>query len=144
MLPPSGSPRLLGSSGFRPESQEKRLTATAQPATAIRHVGEVIAEKVVLTGEWGSNELAVYPSRQEFPPRAPSCLSHSAIHADTAESAEMRLFALLLARAGAAAVVPQGTLIRPPENRPANRASGDSNLPRAAAHRSPKAPECRT
>lgn len=80
----------------------------------------MIIQKVVLSGEWGSNEATAY-----LPDKASAegavVFSHSAIHSDSGASMDLLPFALTLARAGAAVVVPRRSLTWPPSERSTNR-----------------------
>lgn len=103
------------------QDERKDIVCNSTPATTIGQEAEVIMQKVVVTGEWGSNEITVYLPDKHVADSA-VLISHSTIHADGGESAEMRIFALTLAHAGAAVVVLQRTLMWPPADRSTNRA----------------------
>lgn len=103
------------------QDERNDIVCNSTPASVVGHEGKVIVQKLVLTGEWGSNEGMVYLSGKDVAESA-VLLSHSAIHADSGESADVVPFAVKLARAGAAVVVAQRILIWPPTDRSINRA----------------------
>ena len=90
-----------------------------QPVT-IAHDGGVVVQKVILSGKWGSTDAMVYLPDKEIADGA-VVFSHSAIHADTGASVDLAAFAITLAHAGAAVIVPQRTLVWLPTSRSANR-----------------------
>lgn len=98
---------------------EETLCNSASAATVNRD-GEVIVQKVVLSGRWGSNEATVYLPAKEIADGA-VVFSHSAIHSESGASVDLLPFALTLARAGAAVIVPQRTLVWLPRSRSENR-----------------------
>ena len=111
------------------QAEINHIVCDSAPATTVGHEADVIVQQVVLKGEWGHNEVTVYlPKRLA---ESAVLFSHSAIRADNGESADLRLFAIKLAQAGAAVVVPQRTLIWPSVDRLTNRAGA----PVICAHR---------
>lgn len=88
-------------------------------ASTVGHDAGVIVQKVTLSGKWGRNDATVY-----LPDKAVAegavVFSHSSIHADGA-STDLLPFALTLARAGAAVIVPERSLLWPPTDRSTNR-----------------------
>lgn len=74
----------------------------------------------MLSGNWGSNEATAYLPDKEIVDGA-VVFSHSSIRADTSASVDLVPFALTLAHAGAAVIVPQRTLVWLPTSRSANR-----------------------
>jgi len=115
--------------GFSQDERNDTTACSSTPAATVGHEADVIVQKVAFTGEWGRDEVTVYLPRNVA--QSAVLFSHSAIHADSGESADLRLFALKLAQAGAAVVVPQRTLIWPPVGRSTNRAGA----PVICAHR---------
>jgi len=112
-------------------SQDERndIVCNSTPASTVGHEAHVIVQRVVLTGPWGRNEVTAY--LPENVAESAVLFSHSAIHADSGESADLRLLARKLAQAGAAVVVPERTLIWSPEDWATNRAGA----PVICAHR---------
>jgi hypothetical protein len=102
------------------QNQAKDNLCNSASATTVDRNGGVIVEKVVLSGKWGSNEATAYLPDKEIAEGA-VVFSHSAIHADTGASVDLLPFAFTLARAGAAVIVPQRTLVWLPTSRSANR-----------------------
>jgi hypothetical protein len=102
------------------QNQAKDNLCNSASATTVDRNGGVIVEKVVLSGKWGSNEATAYLPGKEIAEGA-VVFSHSAIHADTGASVDLLPFAFTLARAGAAVIVPQRTLVWLPTSRSANR-----------------------
>lgn len=102
-------------------SQDK-LCDAASASTVDHHAG-VIVQRVTLSGKWGRNEATVYLPEKETAEGA-IVFSHSAIHADTGDSISLLPFALTLARAGAAVIVPERSLVWPPTDRSTNREGG--------------------
>ena len=91
----------------------------AASASTVDHDGGVIVQRVTLSGKWGRNEATVYLPEKEIAEGA-VVFSHSSIHADGA-STDLLPFALTLARAGAAVIVPERSLLWPPTDRSTNR-----------------------
>jgi hypothetical protein len=102
------------------QSQGKENLCNSASATTVNREGGVIVQKVELSGKWGSNEAMAYLPDKEIADGA-VVLSHSVIQADTGASVDLLPFALTLAHAGAAVIVPQRTLVWPPRNPSANR-----------------------
>jgi hypothetical protein len=98
---------------------QDKLCATAAAST-VDHDAGVIVQKVTLNGKWGRNDATVYLPEKEIADGA-VVFSHSAIHVDTGTSVDLRPFALTLAHAGAAVIVPERSLIWPPTDRSMNR-----------------------
>jgi hypothetical protein len=105
--------------GFAQDHGTENLCNPASASTVGRD-GGVIIQRVVLSGKWGSNEANVYLPDKKIADGA-VVFSHSAIHSDTGASVDLLSFALTLARAGAAVVVPQRTLTWLPSDRSTNR-----------------------
>jgi hypothetical protein len=89
-------------------------------ASTVNHDAGVIIQKVTLRGKWGRNDASVYLPDKEIVEGA-VVFSHSAIHSDSGASVNLLPFALTLARAGAAVIVPDRPLVWPPTDRSANR-----------------------
>jgi hypothetical protein len=110
---------LTASVVFAQDLAKKRLCDAASATTIDRDAGVVI-QKVMLSGKWGRNEAMFYLPDKEIADGA-VLLSHSAIHADTGASVDLLPFALTLAHAGAAVLVPERSLIWPPTEAAMNR-----------------------
>jgi hypothetical protein len=108
--------------GFAQDQGTENLCNPAS-TTAVDHHGGVITQTVALSGKWGSNEATAYLPDKEIADGA-VVFSHSAIHSDSGGSADLLPFALTLARAGAAVIVPKRTLIWPPADQSMNREGG--------------------
>jgi hypothetical protein len=91
----------------------------AKASTVDQSVG-VTVKAVTLGGKWGSNSATVFLPDREIAEGA-VVLSHSAIESATGGSVDLLPFALTLARAGAAVIVPRRTLVWPPTTRTTNR-----------------------
>ena len=102
------------------QSQGKENLCNSASATTLSREGGVVVQKVVLSGKWGSDEAMAYLPDKEIADGA-VVLSHSLIQADTGASVDLLPFALTLAHAGAAVIVPQSTLVWPPTSPSANR-----------------------
>jgi hypothetical protein len=102
------------------QNQSKRKLCDAASATTIHRDAGVIAEKVKLSGQWGSNEATVYVPDKDIADGA-VVFSHSAIHTEAGSSVDLLPFALTLAHAGAAVIVPLRSLVWPPIDRSTNR-----------------------
>jgi len=102
------------------QDKSKENLCNSALAITVDHDGGVIIQKLVLSGKWGSNEATVFLPDKEIVEGA-VVFSHSAIHADTGTSVDLLPFALTLARAGAAVVVSQRTLMWLPPDRSTNR-----------------------
>lgn len=100
--------------------QGKAKLCDAPSATTVDHDAGVIVQNVLLSGKWGSNEATFYLPDKEIADAA-VVFSHSAIRADSGASVDLLPFALTLARAGAAVIVPQRTLMWPPTDQSMNR-----------------------
>jgi hypothetical protein len=109
--------------GFAQDQGSESLCNPASATMVDRHGGGVITQKVVLSGKWGSNEATVYRPDKEIADGA-VVFSHSEIHPDSGASVDLLPFALTLARAGAAVIVPKRTLIWPPTDQWMNREGG--------------------
>ncbi|MGC1450023.1 MAG: hypothetical protein WA830_08310 [Candidatus Sulfotelmatobacter sp.] len=103
---------LTASLAFAQDPGKERLCDAAS-ATTMDHDAGVIIQKVMLSGKWGRNEAMFYLPDKEIADGA-VLFSHSAIHADTGASVDLLPFALTLAHAGAAVIVPERFLIWPP------------------------------
>ena len=77
-------------------------------------------QKVTLSRKWAGNEAIAYLPDKKIADGA-IVFSHSAIHADNGASVDLLVFALTLARAGAAVIVRKRTLTWMPQNRSTNR-----------------------
>jgi hypothetical protein len=102
------------------QNQSKEKLCDAASATAVGHDAGVIIQRVVLSGKWGSNSAKVYLPDKETAEGA-VLFSHSAIHADGGLSVDLLPFALTLAHAGAAVIVPERSLLWLPTDRSTNR-----------------------
>jgi len=87
---------------------EENLCSSASAAT-VSHGDGVIVQQVVLDGKWGSNQATAYLPDKEIAD-AGFVFSHFAIRSDTGASLDLLAFALTLAHAGAAVIVPHRTL----------------------------------
>ena len=94
-------------------AQETLCDATS--ALAVSRDGSVIVQKITLRGKWGRNEATVYLPDKEIAEGA-VVFSHSTIHEDNGASVDLLPFALTLAHAGAAVIVPERSLIWPPND----------------------------
>src|ERR1700693_167958 len=110
---------LSASVAFGQDRNKERLCDAASATTVSRDSG-VIVQKVVLSGKWGHSEAMSYLPDKEIADSA-VLFSHSAIHADTGASVDLLPFALTLAHAGAAVIVPERSLVWPPADRWMNR-----------------------
>ncbi len=102
------------------QDRNKEMLCDVISATPVSHDAGVVAQKVVLSGKWGRNVAMAYLPDKEIADGA-VVFSHSAIHADTGASVDLLPFALTLAHAGAAVIVPERPLIWPPTGRAMNR-----------------------
>jgi hypothetical protein len=105
------------------QDRGKENLCSASSAAVVDRDGEVIVQKVVLSGKWGSNEATVYLPGKEVANGA-VVFSHSAIHADSGAAVDLLPLALTLAHAGAAVIVPERTLVWPPTEPSMNREGG--------------------
>lgn len=101
------------------QSAKASLCGTTGVSTT-DHVAGVTVQKLTLNGKWGTNDAIAYVPDKEIVDGA-VLISHSTIHADSGGSVDLGPFAMTLARAGAAVVVVQRTLMWPPTDRSANR-----------------------
>lgn len=101
------------------QDQGKENLCNPTSSTTVDHDNGVIIQKVVVSGKWGSNEVMVYLPDKAIVDGA-VVISHSAINGDYG-SVGLLPFALTLARAGAAVVVPRRILTWLPPDRVANR-----------------------
>jgi hypothetical protein len=69
--------------------KEKEIVSIAHLPLRSGREAEVIMQKVVVTGDWGSNEITVYLPGKHVADSA-VLVSHSTIHANSGKSAEMR------------------------------------------------------
>ena len=102
--------------------REENLCNAASAAT-VSHADGVIVQEVVLSGTWGTNKATAYLPDKEVADGG-IVFSHSAIHSDTGASIDLLPFALTLAQAGAAVIVPHRTLIWPATDQWMNREGG--------------------
>lgn len=102
------------------QNQSKEKLCDAASATTVGHDGGVIIQRVILSGKWGSNSATVYLPDKETAEGA-VLFSHSAIHAAGGLSVDLLPFALTLAHAGAAVIVPERSLLWLPTDRSTNR-----------------------
>ena len=100
-------------------ASQNALCDSAKAVTVNREAG-VTLQKVTLSGRWGNNSATIFLPDKEIVEGA-VVLSHSVIHAAPATSVDLRPFALTLARAGAAVIVPDRTLTWPPTTSTTNR-----------------------
>jgi hypothetical protein len=84
-------------------------------ASIVDQTSGVIVQKVTLRGTWGSNVATVFLPGKEIVDGA-VLFSHSIIQSNNGASADMIPLALTLARAGAAVIVPERTLVWPPKD----------------------------
>jgi hypothetical protein len=102
------------------QNQGKQKLCNSASATTVHRDGGVIVQKVVLSGQWGRNEATAYIPDREIADGA-VLFSHSTILSDSGASVNLLPFALTLAHAGAAVIVPQRSLVWLPRSRSANR-----------------------
>jgi len=102
------------------QNQSKQRLCDAASATTVDHDAGVIVEKVMLSGKWGSSEATAYLPDKEIVDGA-VVFSHSAIHPDNGPQVDLLPFAVMLAHAGAAVIVPARTLEWPPTDQSKNR-----------------------
>jgi len=95
----------------------------AASATTVSHADGVIVQEVVLRGKWGTNKATAYLPDKETADGG-VVFSHSEIHSDTGASMNLLPFALTLAHAGAAVIVPHRTLLWPATDQWMNREGG--------------------
>lgn len=105
------------------QNQSDGQLCYSAPATTVSHDDGVIVQKLVLSGKWGSNEATAYLPDKEIADGA-VVFSHSTIHSDSGASVDLLTFAVTLAHAGAAVIVPQRTLLWPPTDQWMNREGG--------------------
>lgn len=98
---------------------QDKLCDSAKASTINRDAG-VTVQKVTLSGRWGSKSATIFLPDKEIAEGA-VVLSHSAIHSEPATAVDLLPFALTLARAGAAVIVPDRTLNWPPTSATTNR-----------------------
>lgn len=101
------------------QDQAGRKLCDAGSVAAVDHSFGVIVKRVTLSGKWGSNDATVYLPDKEIANGA-VVFSHSTIQADDS-SVNLMPFALALAQAGAAVIVPTRSLDWPPRDQSANR-----------------------
>jgi hypothetical protein len=102
------------------QNQSKEKLCDAASATTVGRDAGVIIQRVILSGKWGSNTATVYVPDKETAEGA-VLFSHSAIHTDSGPSVDLLPFALTLAHAGAAVIVPERSLLWLPRDRSTNR-----------------------
>lgn len=95
----------------------------AASTAIVDHADGVIVQEVVLSGKWGSNKATAYLPDKEIADGG-VVFSHSEIHSDTGASMNLLAFALTLAQAGAAVIVPHRTLLWPATDQWMNREGG--------------------
>jgi len=110
---------LTASLAFAQDPGKERFCDAASATTIDQDAG-VIIQKVMLSGKWGHNEAMFYLPDKEIVDGA-VLFSHSAIRSDTGASVDLLPFALTLAHAGAAVIVPKRSLIWPPTESAMNR-----------------------
>ena len=105
-------------------------TATAQenlcsPAkvSTVDQASGIVVKKVALSGSWGTNTATVFLPDKEIADGA-ALFSHSMIQSDNGTSADLIPVALTLARAGAAVIGPERTMLWPPKDEWTNREGG--------------------
>ena len=111
---------LLSASLALAQDRSKEKFCDAASPTTVGHDAGVFIQKVLLSGKWGHNEAIAYVPDKEIADGA-VLFSHSAIHADIGASVDLLPFALTLAHAGAAVIVPKRVLIWPPTESALNR-----------------------
>jgi hypothetical protein len=110
---------LTASLAFAQNQTKERLCDTAS-ATTVGRDADVIIQRVLLSGKWGSNRATVYlPDKENV--EGAVLFSHSVIHADGGLSVDLLPFASTLAHAGAAVIVPERSLMWLPTDRSTNR-----------------------
>jgi hypothetical protein len=102
------------------QNPSKQRLCDAASVTMVNHDGGVIIKKVMLSGKWGTNDATVYLPDKEIANGA-VVLSHSAIHTNNGSPVDLLPFALALAHAGAAVIVPARSLVWPPTDQSTNR-----------------------
>ena len=102
------------------QNQGKENLCNSASAATVNRDGGVIVQKVTLSGRWGDNEATAYLPDKEIADGA-VVFSHSAVRSDSGASVDLLAFALTLAHAGAAVIVPQRTLVWRPRSRSENR-----------------------
>jgi hypothetical protein len=95
----------------------------AASVATVGHADGVIVQEVVLSGKWGSNKATAYLPDKEIADGG-IVFSHSEIHSQTGASMNLLAFALTLAQAGAAVIVPHRTLLWPAADEWMNREGG--------------------
>lgn len=100
--------------------REKVCGGGAASAVTVDHDGGVTVQKVTLSGKWGHQEATFYLPEKEIADGA-VLFSHSAIHADSGASVDLHPFALTLAHAGAAVMLPERTMNWPAADATMNR-----------------------
>jgi hypothetical protein len=80
----------------------------------------VVVQKVILGGKWGSNVATAFIPMKKVADGG-VVLSHSAIHTEQGATIDLAPLALTLARAGSAVIVADGTIQLPASGNPMNR-----------------------
>jgi hypothetical protein len=99
-------------------AQDKLCGTSAAPT--IQRSSGVIVQKVTLNGKWGSNPATIFRPDADIA-QAAVVFSHSEIQQDGGPALDLLPFALTLAQAGAAVIVPERALHWPPAERETNR-----------------------
>jgi hypothetical protein len=109
---------LSASLALAQDHNKQKLCDTASAST-VDHDAGVIVQTVTLSGKWGRNNATVYLPDKEIAEGA-VVFSHSSLHVDGATT-DLLPLALTLARAGAAVIVPERSLLWPPKAQSTNR-----------------------
>src|SRR5215813_8543939 len=94
---------------------QENLCNPAKASTVDKASG-IVVQKVSLSGTWGSNSATVFLPEKEIADGA-VLFSHSMIQSNNGASADLMPLALTLARAGAAVIVPERTMVWPPKDK---------------------------
>ena len=98
---------------------QESLCSSAKAST-VDHASGVVVQKVTLSGTWGNNLATVFLPDKEIADGA-VVFSHSAIQRNNGAFRDLLPLALTLARAGAAVIVPDRTMVWPPKDELTNR-----------------------
>jgi hypothetical protein len=92
-------------------------------ARTVEHLDGVVVHELTLTGAWGANKArALLPDERSV--ESDIVFSHSVIHSEDGTSTDLFPFALTLAQAGAAVIVPERSLMWPQKDSSMNREGG--------------------
>jgi len=109
---------LSASLSFAQDHNQQELCDAASAST-VDHDDGVIVKKVKLSGKWGRVDATAYVPDKEVT-EGGVVFSHSSIRSDGA-STDLLPLALMLARSGAAVIVPERPLLWPPTDQATNR-----------------------